>query len=112
AASTELFQTLAMTNNPRFWDSKTRCEQWCDTSGRPFTMQFPAILEPVGKYARLDPYFSLPTLRQASVKDIRTVKAQFQLRVLDDSYPKEAVSCSIKAQNTLMYLGSKCERER
>jgi hypothetical protein len=64
AASTELFQTLAMTNNPRFWDSKTRCEQWCDTSGRPFTMQFPAILEPVGKYARLDPYFSLPTLRQ------------------------------------------------
>jgi hypothetical protein len=49
---------------------------------------------------------------QANVKDIRTVKAQFQLRVLDDAYPKEAVNCSIKAQNTLMYLGSKCEKER
>ncbi|KAG2134228.1 hypothetical protein BD769DRAFT_1665257 [Suillus cothurnatus] len=112
AASTELFQTLATTNNPRFWDSKNRCKQWCDKSRRPFTMQFPAILEPVGKYAHLDPYFSLPTLRQANVKDIRTVKAQFQLRVLDDAYPKEAVNCSIKAQNTLMYLGSKCEKER
>ncbi|KAG2124016.1 hypothetical protein DEU56DRAFT_917230 [Suillus clintonianus] len=112
AASTEHLSTLATTNNPRFWDGKKRSEQWCDKSGRPFTMTFPAILEPLGKHTRMDPYFSLPTLKQPLIKEIRTAKAQFQLKVLDDSYPIEAVRCSMKAQNTLMYLGSECEKKR
>ncbi|KAG1743157.1 hypothetical protein EDD22DRAFT_851518 [Suillus occidentalis] len=88
AASTDLFKTLATTNNLRFWDSKNRCKQW--------------------KVHVIEPLF----LSSDSQTDIWTVKVQFQLQVLDDSYPKEAVVCSIKAQNTLMYLGSKCEKER
>lgn len=67
AASTELLLTLATTNNPRFWDSNNRSEQWCDKNGRPFTMRFPAILEPEGRHSRLDPYFSLPALKQVSL---------------------------------------------
>lgn len=46
------------------------------------------------------------------IKDIRTVKAQFQLRTLDDSFPAEAVMCSKKAANTLLYLASVCEKNR
>lgn len=40
------------------------------------------------------------------------MKAQFQLRTLDDSYPPDAVVCSKKAANTLMLLISKCESIR
>ncbi|KAG2107461.1 uncharacterized protein F5147DRAFT_544246, partial [Suillus discolor] len=87
-------------------------EQWCDKNGHPFTMWFPAILEPEGMHSHLDPYFSLPALKQPVIKDIRTAKAQFQLKVLDDTYPTEAVNCSIKAQNTLMYIASECEKGR
>lgn len=46
------------------------------------------------------------------IKDVRTVKAQFQLRTLDDSFPREAVVCSKKAANTLLYLASNCEKIR
>ncbi|KAG1892004.1 hypothetical protein F4604DRAFT_1912736 [Suillus subluteus] len=87
-------------------------EQWVDTNGRPFSIMFPAIIEPRGKHSKLDPYFSLPTLKQPMIKDIRTVKAQFQLRTLDDSFPAEAVMCSKKAANTLLYLASNCEKNR
>ncbi|KAG2123974.1 hypothetical protein BD769DRAFT_1389037 [Suillus cothurnatus] len=62
--------------------------------------EFPALIEPMGKHSRLDPYFLLPTLKQwgqPKLKDVRTVKAQFQLK---------------KAANTLMLLVSKCEAAR
>ncbi|KAG1777602.1 hypothetical protein EV702DRAFT_1045344 [Suillus placidus] len=49
---------------------------------------------------------------QPVIKDIRTVKAQFQLQTLDDSFPPEAVMCSKKAANTLLYLASNCEKNR
>ncbi|KAG2337509.1 hypothetical protein BDR05DRAFT_1004995 [Suillus weaverae] len=65
-----------------------------------------------GKHSRIDPYFMLPTLRQPEIKDICTVKAQFELRTLNDSYPAEAVMCSKKAANTLMYVVSACEKIR
>ncbi|KAG2150883.1 hypothetical protein DEU56DRAFT_752539 [Suillus clintonianus] len=41
-----------------------------------------------------------------------TVKAQFQLRTLDDDYPPDVVVCSKKAANTLMYAISKTENLR
>ncbi|KAG1850155.1 hypothetical protein F4604DRAFT_1934605 [Suillus subluteus] len=112
SASTGRLTALARSNNPRFWDSKIRSEQWVDTNGRPFSIMFPAIIEPRGKHSKLDPYFSLPTLKQPMIKDIRTVKAQFQLRTLDNSFPAEAVMCSKKAANTLLYLASNCEKNR
>ncbi|KAG1876933.1 hypothetical protein C8R48DRAFT_668951 [Suillus tomentosus] len=115
SASTGRLGALAPGNNPRFWDPKIRSEQWYDTQGDPFTIQFPALIEPTGKHSRLDPYFSLPTLKQPwqpELKDVRTVKAQFQLRTLDDGYPAEAIVCSKKAANTLMLLVSKCEAAR
>lgn len=128
SASTTRLGALAAGNNPRFWDPKIRSEQWYDTKGDPFTIQFPAMIVPTGKHSRLDPYFSLPTLKQVrngfsclslgsqrskpELKDVRTVKAQFQLRTLDDGYPSEAVICSKKAANTLMLLVSKCEAVR
>jgi hypothetical protein len=128
SASTARLGTLATGNNPRFWDPKIRSEQWYDTAGDPFTIQFPAMIEPSGKHSRLDPYFSLPTLKQVrnmitrlsvfsqgcqpELKDVRTVKAQFQLRTLDNGYPAEAIICSKKAANTLMLLVSRCEGAR
>ncbi|KAG2131550.1 hypothetical protein BD769DRAFT_1666585 [Suillus cothurnatus] len=112
AASTARLSALAGSNNPRFWDPKIRSEQWYDTNGEPFSLVFPALIEPTGKHSRIDPYFTLPTLKQPEVKDVRTVKAQFQLRTLDDSYPSDAVVCSKKAANTLMLLISKCESIR
>ncbi|KAG1823151.1 hypothetical protein EV424DRAFT_1538648 [Suillus variegatus] len=112
SASTTRLTALARSNNPRFWDSKIRSEQWVDNAGRPFSITFPAIIEPAGKHSKLDPYFSLPTLKQPVIKDVRTVKAQFQLRTLDDSFPREAVVCSKKAANTLLYLASNCEKIR
>ncbi|KAG1819935.1 hypothetical protein EV424DRAFT_1539614 [Suillus variegatus] len=86
-----------------------RSEQWYDTHGDPFTIQFPAMIEPTGKHSQLDPYFSLPTLKQPELRDIRMVKAQFQLRTLDEEYPTEAIICSKKAANTLMLLISQCK---
>ncbi|KIK34066.1 hypothetical protein CY34DRAFT_110421 [Suillus luteus UH-Slu-Lm8-n1] len=65
----------------------------------------------MGKHSKLDPYF-LPTLKQPMIKDIYTVKAQFQLQTLDDSFPAEAVMCSKEAANTLLYLASICEKNR
>ncbi|KAG2051083.1 hypothetical protein BDR06DRAFT_1010636 [Suillus hirtellus] len=112
SASTGRLGALAPENNPRFWDPKIRSEQWYDTQGDPFTIQFPALIEPTGKHSRLDPYFSLPTLKQPELKDVRTVKAQFQLRTLDNGYPTEAIVCSKKAANMLMLLVSKCEAAR
>ncbi|KAG2134670.1 hypothetical protein BD769DRAFT_1315410, partial [Suillus cothurnatus] len=104
----------ASTNNPRFWDLKIHSEQWYDTKGELFSLIFPALIEPMGKHSCIDPYFSLPTLKQVrpELRDVRTVKAQFQLRTLDNSYPSEAVVCSKKAANTLMLLISKCESIR
>ncbi|KAG2151555.1 uncharacterized protein EDB93DRAFT_1103007 [Suillus bovinus] len=46
------------------------------------------------------------------VKDVHTVKAQFELQTLDDSYPAEDVMCSKKAANTLMYVVSACKKIR
>ncbi|KAG1782948.1 hypothetical protein EV702DRAFT_1040748 [Suillus placidus] len=112
AASTARLTALATSNNPRFWDQKIRSEQWFDTNGKPFSIVFPAVIVPLGKHSRLDPYFSLPILKQPELKDVHTVKAQFELRTLDESYPPEAVVCSKKAANTLMYLVSKCEKGR
>lgn len=66
SASTTRLTALARSNNPRFWDSKIRSEQWVDNAGRPFSITFPAIIEPAGKHSKLDPYFSLPTLKQVS----------------------------------------------
>ncbi|KAG1888536.1 hypothetical protein F4604DRAFT_1915507 [Suillus subluteus] len=93
AASTKCLATLACTNNPRFWDSKIRNEQWFNNNGQSFTMLFPAMLEP-------------------EIKDVHTVKAQFELQTLDDSFPEEAVVCSKKAANTLMYVVSTCKKIR
>ncbi|KAG1866010.1 hypothetical protein F4604DRAFT_1683001 [Suillus subluteus] len=112
AASTTRLTALAASNNPRFWDQKIRSEQWFDSNGKPFSIVFPAVIVPLGKHSWLDPYFSLPVLKQPELKDMRTVKAQFELRTLDKSYPGEAVVCSKKAANTLMYLVSKCEKNR
>ncbi|KAG1764935.1 hypothetical protein EDD22DRAFT_951390 [Suillus occidentalis] len=112
SASTARLGTLATGNNPQFWDPKIRSEQWYDTAGDPFTIQFPAMIEPSRKHSCLDPYFSLPTLKQPELKDIQTVKAQFQLRTLDNRYPAEAVVCSKKAANTLMLLVSRCKGAR
>ncbi|KAG1880594.1 hypothetical protein C8R48DRAFT_767366 [Suillus tomentosus] len=112
AASTNRLGAIAGSNNPRFWDPKIRSEQWYDINGEPFSLKFPALLEPAGKHSRMDPYFTLPTLKQPDLRDARTVKAQFQLRPLDDSYPADAVVCSKKAANTLMLLISKCESMR
>lgn len=67
SASTGRLTALARSNNPRFWDAKIRSEQWVDTNGRPFSITFPAIIEPQGKHSKLDPYFSLPTLKQVSL---------------------------------------------
>ncbi|KAG1788811.1 hypothetical protein EV424DRAFT_1355954 [Suillus variegatus] len=90
AASTTQLTVLASSNNPRFWDQKICSEQWFDTNGKAFSI-----------------IFLVPEL-----KDVRTVKAQFELCTLDDLYPSEAVICSKKAANTLMYLVSKCEKNR
>ncbi|KAG2099001.1 uncharacterized protein F5147DRAFT_777523 [Suillus discolor] len=112
SASTGRLAAVAASNNPRFWDPKIHSEQWYDTHSNPFTIQFPAMIEPTGKHSRLDPYFSLPTLKQLKLRDVRTVKVQFQLRTLDEDYPTEAVVCSKKAVNTLMLLVSQCEAAR
>ncbi|KAG1765860.1 hypothetical protein EV702DRAFT_1204388 [Suillus placidus] len=117
AASTARLTALATSSNPRFWDQKICSEQWFDTNGKPFSIVFPAVIVPLGKHSCLDPYFSLPILKQPELKDVRTVKAQFELCTLDESYPPpppppEAVVCSKKAANTLMYLVSKCKKGR
>ncbi|KAG1758977.1 hypothetical protein EV702DRAFT_1285026 [Suillus placidus] len=91
SASTAHLTVLASGNNPCFWDPKIRSEQWYDTQGDPFTIQFPVMIEPMGKHSHLDPYFLLPTLKQPELKDVRTVKAQFQLCALDNDYPLEVV---------------------
>jgi hypothetical protein len=64
AASTARLSAIAGSNNPRFWDPKIRSEQWYDTNGEPFSLVFPALIEPTGKHSRIDPYFTLPTLKQ------------------------------------------------
>jgi hypothetical protein len=40
------------------------------------------------------------------------MKAQFKLQTLDNSYLEEAVICSKKAANTLMYVVSTCKKMR
>ncbi|KAG2104976.1 hypothetical protein BD769DRAFT_1334123, partial [Suillus cothurnatus] len=112
AASTAHLSAIAGTNNPCFWDPKICSEQWYDTKGEPFSLIFPALIKPTEKHSHIDPYFSLLTLKQLELRDVRTVKVQFQLQTLDDSYPSEAVVCSKKAANTLMLLISKCESIR
>jgi hypothetical protein len=67
AASTTRLSIIAGTNNPRFWDPKICSEQWYDTKGEPFSLIFPALIEPTEKHSHIDPYFSLPTLKQVRV---------------------------------------------
>jgi hypothetical protein len=62
--STTYLSTIVGTNNPRFWDPKICSEQWYDTKGELFSLIFPALIKPMGKHSRIDPYFSLPTLKQ------------------------------------------------
>jgi hypothetical protein len=57
-ASTACLSTIAGSNNPRFWD-----QQWYDTNGQPFSLMFPVLMEPARKHSRIDPYFTLLTLK-------------------------------------------------
>ncbi|KAG2111344.1 uncharacterized protein F5147DRAFT_772061 [Suillus discolor] len=72
ATSSQRLAALAQSNNPCFWDSKIRSEQWFDNKGLCFSILFPAMLVLNGKHSRIDPYFTLPTLRQPEIKDVHT----------------------------------------
>src|ERR1700722_100664 len=95
----------------------------------PLVMTFPAEIDYHGKYSRMAPYFNLPQsvfpfytyifksyepyTVEIEVRDLRKCRAQFELRLLNESdCPIAAVKASWSAYEAALALYNEVETER